>query len=110
MVRSFRLANCLSQLPELSSELFARFLDDPDCDSSRELFEFGPLDNRHRHGLDPFPQFQGLDHSSGRRKARPDPVATPVVTSNRPVLRTRKGCFKIGIDEQIKMTNERISL
>jgi hypothetical protein len=77
MVRSFRLANCLSQLPELSSELFARFLDDPDCDSSRELFEFGSLHNRHRHVLDPLPQFQGLDHPSGRRKARPDPAATP---------------------------------
>jgi len=36
----------------------ARFLDEPrDCDSSWELVEFGPLHNRHRHGLDPFPQF-----------------------------------------------------
>jgi len=42
----------------LLSELFARFLDEPrDCDSSWELVEFGPLHNRHRHGLDPFPQF-----------------------------------------------------
>jgi hypothetical protein len=92
----------LAQLPELLSELFARFLD--------ELIEFGPLHKRHRHGLDPFPQFWKLDHQSGRRKARPDPAATPLVTSNRPILRTLKGCFKIGTSEQIKMTNERISL
>jgi hypothetical protein len=88
----------LAQLPELLSELFARFLD--------ELIEFGPLHNRHR----PFPQFWKLDHQSGGRKAKPDPAATPVVTSNRPILRTLKGCFKIGTSEQIKMTNERISL
>ncbi len=54
----FQIGHYLTQLPELLSELFARFLDEPrDCDSSWELVEFGPLHNRHRHGLDPFPQF-----------------------------------------------------